>query len=578
MKKITSILAFSLVLSWMSCTPESINSINEIKDFYTVPADAVELTTLVAAESTWSLDRRYFDLSFSGGGSTLETRLVGFDALLSPGQYLLGSDEIGKAVVENTKLNGKSIQNGYILVTKKDTQYQITAKSGDEVLLWKGVLPFEEDPAPLQLTEVLQAQSNKSNGVNSLTMQLATAGIHQEFDMATYQQVWVGEGKYLALDIYSEDGYLHDGNYMACAEGGVIGAGEFGIGYDTEIQWGDQVYPVYNWGTCLWTVADGAATAEKISGGMVSVSSREETVDDKDVTIWTIFWGEEYPKELLFEGAIPALTKPKPVVKDPDYLYTDVVTEGDVDTHAITITDKGGNVVAYVEILTEKGATDLSGSYPSTSYANQPGQMRDGYEGGSWGEYTWPGGGSYYVDEGGEQHYMLAGTATLIVTPIATGAYNFACEFFNYNAAGPDYVPVSGGGTVYDMTDTVAADCTDSNNTLYENVESHTLVMKEGEQLVAQIKLVRSVGTTDLSGTYTVGEYAHEDMVAANGFDLGAAMFGMEPGSWVIGSYYIKDGSVVIIEPGETITVTSVGAGTYKFDGSTGYSFSGKLQ
>jgi len=578
MKKITSILAFSLVLSWMSCTPESINSINEINDFYTVPADAVELTTLVAAESTWSLDRRYFDLSFSGGGSTLETRLVGFDALLSPGQYLLGSDEIGKAVVENTKLNGKSIQNGYILVTKKDTQYQITAKSGDEVLLWKGVLPFEEDPAPLQLTEVLQAQSNKSNGVNSLTMQLATAGIHQEFDMATYQQVWVGEGKYLALDIYSEDGYLHDGNYMACAEGGVIGAGEFGIGYDTEIQWGDQVYPVYNWGTCLWTVADGASTAEKISGGMVSVSSREETVDDKDVTIWTIFWGEEYPKELLFEGAIPALTKPKPVVKDPDYLYTDVVTEGDVDTHAITITDKGGNVVAYVEILTEKGATDLSGSYPSTSYANQPGQMRDGYEGGSWGEYTWPGGGSYYVDEGGEQHYMLAGTATLIVTPIATGAYNFACEFFNYNAAGPDYVPVSGGGTVYDMTDTVAADCTDSSNTLYENVESHTLVMKEGEQLVAQIKLVRSVGTTDLSGTYTVGEYAHEDMVAANGFDLGAAMFGMEPGSWVIGSYYIKDGSVVIIEPGETITVTSVGAGTYKFDGSTGYSFSGKLQ
>lgn len=578
MKKITSILAFSLVLSWMSCTPESINSINEIKDFYTVPADAVELTTLVAAESTWSLDRRYFDLSFSGGGSTLETRLVGFDALLSPGQYLLGSDEIGKAVVENTKLNGKSIQNGYILVTKKDTQYQITAKSGDEVLLWKGVLPFEEDPAPLQLTEVLQAQSNKSNGVNSLTMQLATAGIHQEFDMTTYQQVWVGEGKYLALDIYSEDGYLHDGNYIACAEGGVIGAGEFGIGYDTEIQWGDQVYPVYNWGTCLWTVADGAATAEKISGGMVSVSSREETVDDKDVTIWTIFWGEEYPKELLFEGAIPALTKPKPIAKDPDYLYTDVVTEGDVDTHAITITDKGGNVVAYVEILTEKGATDLSGSYPSTSYASQPGQMRDGYEGGSWGEYTWPGGGSYYVDEGGEQHYMLAGTATLIVTPIATGAYNFACEFFNYNAAGPDYVPVSGGGTVYDMTDTVAIDCTDSKNTLYENVESHTLVMKEGEQLVAQIKLVRSVGTTDLSGTYTVGEYAHEDMVAANGFDLGAAMFGMDPGSWVIGSYYIKDGSVVTIEPGETITVTSVGAGTYKFDGSTGYSFSGKLQ
>ena len=449
MKKITSILAFVLALAWVSCTPEELTTINEITDHYTAPEGAVELTTLSNAKATWSLDRRYFDLSFSGNGATMETRLVGYEALLPAHQYVLGPDEIGNALAAGTKVNGKAVDNGYIMVTNKDGKYQISGTFGDQVLYWTGTLPFQEDPAPTRLTEVLSAQSNKQNGQNSLTMNLATPGISQEFDMTTWQNVWKGEGGYLALDIYSDDGYLHDGQYTACAEGGVINPGEFGIGYDTEMQWGDQVYPMYNWGTCWWTVKDGAATAEKILGGLVTVTSREETVDDKDVTIWTIFWGLEYPQELLFEGAIPALTKPKPVAKDPDYLYTEVVTpDTSFDLHAITITDKQGSTVAYLELLTEPGASDLSGSYPSTSYAGQPGQMRDGYDGGSM-EYngqtiSWPGGGSYYVQDG-ETHYLYKGTATVVVSPIVTGAYSFTCEFFSFAAAGPDYVP-SGGG------------------------------------------------------------------------------------------------------------------------------------
>ena len=120
-------------------------------------------------------------------------------------------------------------------------------------LYWKGTLPFEADPAPTALTQVLQAQSNLSSGVNSLTMQLATAGISSEFDMTTYQNVWKGEGGYLALDLYSEDGYLHDGNYKASAQGGVINPGEFGIGYDTVIEYTDwegnpATYEAKDWG------------------------------------------------------------------------------------------------------------------------------------------------------------------------------------------------------------------------------------------------------------------------------------------------------------------------------------------
>ena len=411
-------------------------TINEITDHYTAPADATVMS-LSKAESTWSLDRRYFDLAF---GSDLVTRLVGYDALLTPGEYVLGADAIGNAIAADTKVKGASAQSGYVLVTKKDNQYQITGTFGDQVLYWTGTLPFTPDPSPLNLTVLQQTQKNQG----LVTLQLATDEFTSEFDMTTWQNVLKGDGKYLALDLYSADGYLHDGEYKPCSEPGVVNEGEFGIGWDPGDLYGiGMVFS--NWGTCLWTVnPDGKNTAEKITGGLLTVSSEEV----EDETIWTIFWGEEYPRELLFVGPIPALTKPKPVAKDPDYLYTEVVTpDASFDLHAITITDKQGNTVAYLELLTEPGATDLSGSYASTSIAGQPGQMRDGYDGGSMeygGQtYTWPGGGSYYVQDG-EQHYLYQGTATVEVSPIAVGAYNFSCEFFSYAAAGPDYVP-SGG-------------------------------------------------------------------------------------------------------------------------------------
>ena len=188
--------------------------------------------------------------------------------------------------------------------------------------------------------------------------------------------------------------------------------------------------------------------------------------------------------------------------------------------------------------------------------------------------------GSYLKD--GETITLIEPGQSVQVKKLADDAYEFIGEGFDIMASGPDYVPGSykpeGGdsGPVYDMTDTVATDCTDSNNTLYENVESHTLVLKDGEDFVAQIKLVRATGTTNLAGSYTVGEYAHEDFIAANGFDLGA-LWG-SPGTMVIGSYYMKEGAIVLLEPGETITVTATAANTYKFEGSTGYAFVGKLQ
>lgn len=573
MKRIIGILATTgLALLLVSCGKEKMpTTINEVTDLYTAPADAVQMPSLSQAESIWSLDRRYFNLAF---GSALTTTLVGYDAILAPGQYILGDDKIGNAVLSSTKVNGQQPSEGYITVNRDaNGTYYISATVDGNAYVWNGTMPFQSDPEATMLTVLQQAQSNVANGTKSVTLQLATDGISQNFDWTTWQTTWTGEGGYLALDLYSDDGYLKEGVYMPCAQAGDIQPGEFGIGWDPGDIYGMGM-EFTDWGTCWWKVSGGEAVATKITGGIVTVTKLEGE------KAWRIAWGEKYPVEYVFEGDIAALTKPKKPEGGAsfDYAFTDEVTPGDgVDTHAIKITDKNGEEVAYLEILTANGQTDLSGSYPSTSYASEPGQMRDGYNFPEWNFA----GGSYYV-EGGENKYIGAGTATLVITKLATGAYKFSCEFFDYSAAGPDYVPESGGEggdenlPVYTMEDTVAVDCTDANNTLYEDVESHTLVLKDGDTFVAQIKLVRSVGTKDLSGNYTVGEYAHEDMVAANGFDLGA-MFGMDPGSWVIGSYYVQDGAIKVIEPGETIKVTSVGENTYKFEGSTGYKFVGKL-
>ena len=154
--------------------------VNEITDLYTAPAGAKEMT-FTGGESTWSTDRRYFDLKFSD----LTTTLVGYDALLAPGLYMLGGDEIGKAIAAKTKVGGQTPSEGWLTVNNRDGKYQITAQFGDQVYFWTGTLPFQADPAPLSLTVLQQAQANKDNKL--VTMQLATEGISQEFDMTTYQ-------------------------------------------------------------------------------------------------------------------------------------------------------------------------------------------------------------------------------------------------------------------------------------------------------------------------------------------------------------------------------------------------------
>ncbi len=560
MKKISSLLVFGLALL-LSCEKEGPTTVNEITDLYTAPAGAKEMT-FTGGESTWSTDRRYFDLKFSD----LTTTLVGYDAFLAPGLYMLGGDEIGKAIAAKTKVGGQTPSEGWITVNNRDGKYQFTAQFGDQVYFWTGTLPFQADPAPLSLTVLQQAQANKDNKL--VTMQLATEGISQGLD-ENWQQVWTGEGKYIAIDLYSEDGYLHDGQYRASAQGGVVNAGEFGIGYDATVEWGDQTFTMPDWGTCLWTVTGGKATAEKITSGLIDVTSREEKVDDKDVTIWTITWGAEYPVEVVFEGAIPALTKPKkpsgPVAID--YTYTigdpmDCSTQtgevvAGVKKYPFTFVDAAGEQVAYLEFILAEGAADVEpGDYVSTEYAHEAGQLANGYfmDFGEWGTFS---GGSWYVNGAGEKVFIDPGV-TVSVEAAGTGAFKFSSDGFLFAAAGPNYVP---GGE--DVGDAVPAK--DVVTEQGAGVDKHSITIGEGDNIVAYFELLTATGA-DFVGSFVSTEYAAEPGMLCNGYSFPDwGIFG--------GSYVMVDGARQDVAPGETVEVTNVSGNVYKFVCSSGLTF-----
>ena len=559
MKKISSLLVFGLALL-LSCEKEGPTTVNEITDLYTAPAGAKEMT-FTGGESTWSTDRRYFDLKFSD----LTTTLVGYDALLAPGLYMLGGDEIGKAIAAKTKVGGQTPSEGWLTVNNRDGKYQFTAQFGDQVYFWTGTLPFQADPAPLSLTVLQQAQANKDNKL--VTMQLATEGISQEFDMTTYQNVWKGEGKYIAIDLYSEDGYLHDGQYRASAQGGVVNAGEFGIGYDATVEWGDQTFTMPDWGTCLWTVTGGKATAEKITSGLIDVTSREEKVEDKDVTVWTISWGAEYPVEVVFEGAIPALTKPKKPSGAFDYTYTigdpmDCSTQGGevvsgVKKYPFTFTNANGEEVAYLEFILAEGAADVEpGDYVSTEYAHEAGQLANGYfmDFGDWGTFS---GGSWYVNGAGEKVFIDPGV-TVSVAAAGTGAFKFSCDGFELAAAGPNYVP--GGADVGD-----AVPAKDVVTEQAAGVDKHSITIGEGDNIVAYFELLTASGA-DFVGSFVSTEYAAEPGMLCNGYSFPDwGIFG--------GSYVMVDGARQDVAPGETVEVTNVSGNVYKFVCSSGLTF-----
>ena len=437
LKLATILFAVSVMITGMtSCSKENLGEAQ-------LPplAGEVVLTDVLATDGSRVAPNYILGVEFGtegatkdGSGAVLEVKFVSNAPTLAAGKYTEASASTatnGNFITgaEGTKLYlyGKEylVTAGTIEVKNDGTSYSLSAivklsngenyslKCAGVALAWTGL------PVMKVLNTVMSAQSNVANGTKTVTLNLGDGNFTAEMDMTTYQTVYKGAGNYLAIDLYSEDGYLAAGTYKPCAQGGVINKGEYGIGWDP----GD-IYNIgmafENWGTCWWTVDENATpqtSAQKILTGDITVALNGNTY-----TI-TVDNGELLAQ---FVGEIPQVTKPAEPA-DPweiagsivfqheglSYTMTDdtannttsggAALEG-VSLYWIQINDAAGNLVAELDLVTKAGATSIAGEYKVTSYPDEVGEAGNGFYidlgAMGWGEGVMSGGTILYGPDG----------------------------------------------------------------------------------------------------------------------------------------------------------------------------------
>ena len=451
MKLIHKIFAAAAsILALSSCVQDAIGPLT---GEYAKPV-TYELNTLVKNEVTVDQSTRTFNVVLTDNAATLDMKFVGNKYFLPDNGYTAATADAAKNgtyIVGNGgstfTVNGNTVgvDSGTLNVKQTDGVYTFkgTLWLADESVIAVNsavAIVYEADPEPIILKQVLSATSNVASGTNSLTINLGTDGISSTTDPTTWQTVWTGTGNYLALDIYSADGYLHEGTYTACAVGGTINEGEFGIGWDPGDLWGiGMVFE--NWGTCWWDVANGAAVVnQKVTEGTVTVTRKGSK--------WVIELVSGEGKGMLwtkFEGAIEAVTPQGSSAPAPEYTMTDKVEAvydasyavvAGVEKHLVTLT-KGEETAAIFELITAEGGV-IEGTFTSQEYASAAGLMGNGYSFPDWGV---EGGSRYWVN--GEMVLINPGE-TVEVTKLADGLYSFTGSTgYEFVAATADYV---GGG------------------------------------------------------------------------------------------------------------------------------------
>ena len=312
MKLIYKLFAVAASILALSSCVES--AIGPMTGKYEKPV-VYEMNTL-ASQSVEKGDKyRTFTVELSGDNASMTLKMVSDKYFLADGSYTPAPADQAKKntyIVGNggTTFNNIPVETGSIKVAQGEGTYSFAGMlwlADESVIEIKSTvaLVYEADPEPIRLTTLLSATSNVASGTKSLTINLGTDGISSTSEPPTWQPVWTGTGNYLALDIYSADGYLHEGTYTASAAGGTINEGEFGIGWDPGDIWNIGI-AFENWGTCWWDVAGGAATInQKVTEGSVTVTRKGSK--------WVIELVSGEGKSMLwtkFEGAIDALTDP----------------------------------------------------------------------------------------------------------------------------------------------------------------------------------------------------------------------------------------------------------------------------
>lgn len=379
MKLIYKIFAAAASIMALSSCVES--AIGPMTGKYEKPV-VYEMNTL-ASQSVEKGDKyRTFTVELSGDNASMTLKMVNDKYFLADGSYTPAPADQAKKntyIVGNggTTFNNIPVETGSIKVAQGEGTYSFAGMlwlADESIVEIKATvaLVYEPDPEPVKLSTVLSATSNLANGVQTVTMQLAQDGIYSETDKTTWQTIWHGEGNYLAIDLYSADGYLHEGTYSASAVGGVVGEGEFGIGYDTTVDWGWGPVEMKDWGTCWWSVSNGAATAKKILEGTINVSKKGSK--------WVIELISGEGKEMIwakFEGAIDALTDGGSE-DDADYIELTTLLSATKNQGLLTINMAQDGISSTTDPNTWQTIWEGEGNYLATDIYSADGKLYTG--------------------------------------------------------------------------------------------------------------------------------------------------------------------------------------------------------
>ena len=384
MKLIYKIFAAAASILALSSCVES--AIEPMTGKYAKPV-VYEMNTLASQSVEKGDKNRTFTVELSGDNASMTLKMVNDKYFLADGNYTPAPADQAKKntyIVGNggTTFNNIPVETGSIKVAQGEGTYSFAGMlwlADESVIEIKSTvaLVYEADPEPVKLSTVLSATSNLANGTKSLTINLGTDGISSTAEPPTWQPVWTGTGNYLALDIYSADGYLHEGTYTASAAGGTINEGEFGIGWDPGDLWGiGMVFE--NWGTCWWDVAGGAATInQKVTEGSVTVTRKGSK--------WVIELVSGEGKSMLwtkFEGAIDALTDPAlgggGNVDDTDYVELTKLLSATKNQGLLTINMAQDGISSTTDPNTWQTIWEGEGNYLAADIYSADGKLYTG--------------------------------------------------------------------------------------------------------------------------------------------------------------------------------------------------------
>ena len=327
--------------------------------------------------------------------------------------------------------------------------------------------------------------------------------------------------------------------------------------------------------TGCYLVGPTTINGKTVKTGNITVQKKE---GDRYKLVFVLFDADGNPYRTKWEGDIVYLPDPEPVTLT-EVLIAQVNSNNTVTfklgTAGMSIdmmgTPTGDGYALTADIYSEDGVLH-EGVYTAAASSDNvgPGQYAPGYEYDlsawgmgimHWGTCWWASdvcthisrepitvekkGSKFVITWGSEETYPHWATFTgeieeLAPKAVPTPDYTYTDELSS--AVDETFAPVSG-------------------------VTTHNLTLKNkaGEE-VAWFQLVLNEGETNYAGDYFCKEYAHEDHTFGNGYDL--SMWGMGLG----GSRYVKDGAVVLIAPGETLSVSKLGDDVWEITGN-GFDF-----